>query len=309
MPRSQANLKLTVMQGLRGLSLEAKLLYFELLVEPSLSPCGVGVYRLDWWAQETELDVDRAAEAMAELEDGRYAFADPAAGEVLVRTLIRRDGIAEKPNMLWSACRAAELIRSVKLRRVVAEELRKLPPKPPPTLGKNGRLYEHPDPHATAAQIDPPSDPHDPTGEPIGNHSTTVPEPSESNGSGTYREPIAAEPFENHSRTPGGGGGGGGRSSCPVGGPVGGSRAHAREGPTPHDPPCEKPCHRCQAARLAAEAEAAEALARERRRRAANVTVRDQCALCDEAGWLLADDGTPVEPARRCDHRPLRAVS
>lgn len=38
------------------------------------------------------------------------------------------------------------------------------------------------------------------------------------------------------------------------------------------------------------------------------------CGSCGPAGWLLGPDGTPVEPARRCEHgaaqpRMVRDVS
>lgn len=51
-------------------------------------------------------------------------------------------------------------------------------------------------------------------------------------------------------------------------------------------------CVRCRDARLAAETR------QPTRRRA----LRDACQRCDEAGWLLGDDGKPLEPARKCDH-------
>jgi hypothetical protein len=298
MPRSQANLKLTFLRGVKGRTIEAKLLYVALLLEPSLTPCGVGAYRLAWWAKEAELKPDEADRAMAELEEHRYAFADTETGEVLVRTLIRRDGIADKPNMLWAACRAAPLIQSEKLRRVVAEELRKLPPQPAPTMTKAGKLYHYPDPHETADQIDP-SYPQEPIREPI---REPIDEPIESNLSGTYPG------------TTGGSGSGGGKGSTSVGGYVGGSRASAhaptREAPppTPHDPPCEKPCRRCGDARRAAEATAAQAADNARaERETARATIAD-CRDCDEYGWLLDHYGTVVEPARKCQHRPLRSV-
>jgi hypothetical protein len=30
------------------------------------------------------------------------------------------------------------------------------------------------------------------------------------------------------------------------------------------------------------------------------------CRRCDEGGWQLAPDGTPADPARRCDHAIVR---
>ncbi len=79
--------------------------------------------------------------------------------------------------------------------------------------------------------------------------------------------------------------------------------------PTPHDPPCEKPCRRCRDARLAVESTTADAAAAEREQRAAAARRARECSLCDEHSWVIGPDGRPVEPARRCQHRSLRSVS
>jgi hypothetical protein len=210
MPRSQANLQFDVFEGLRGLSIEGKLLYFELLVEPTINQAGVGALRERRWAKDTELGSESTERAMEELEAKNYALFDSDTEEAFVRTIIRRDGVAEKPNLLWAACRAAVMVKSPRIRQSLASELRKLPPKPAPTIGKNGRPYEHPDPHATADFLDPPKGPSGVRPEPTSNGSTTVRNPPTPNGSGTIAEPFGAEPFDIHSRTPGGGGGGGG---------------------------------------------------------------------------------------------------
>lgn len=203
MARSQANLRLNVFEGLRGLTREGKLLYIAVLVEPTINQAGIGALRERRWAKDLELTLAEIEKAMQELDERRFVLFDADTEEILIRTLIRNDGVADKPNLLWAACRAAVLVSSPRLRVVLAEELRKLPPKPAATVGKNGRAYEHPDPHATADQIDPTGGPDDPRREPT------------SNGSRTIVEPFESEPFENHSRTTGGGGGGGGVSSPP----------------------------------------------------------------------------------------------
>lgn len=215
MPRSQANLKFGVFDGLRGLSTEAKILYVALLVEPTINQAGVGALRERRWARDTELTVPELDKALRELDEKRYVLVDADTDEVLIRTLIRNDGVAGKPNLLWAACRAALLLESPRLREALASELRRLPPKPAPTVGKNGRIYEHADPHATADAIDPEGPPKRPGPEPSANGSTDprglpVVEP-QSNGSGTVQQAAT-----NDSRTPGGGGGGGGGSSSPV---------------------------------------------------------------------------------------------
>jgi hypothetical protein len=68
-------------------------------------------------------------------------------------------------------------------------------------------------------------------------------------------------------------------------------------------------CIGCRDARVAEQDTASAAAAAGRAQRAAARAQVDDCPLCDPVGWLLAEDGTPVEPARKCGHRPLRSVS
>lgn len=219
MARTQANLKFGVFDGLRGLSVEAKILYFALLVEPTINQAGIGALRERRWARDTELPLDALDKALRELDEKRYVLVDEDTDEILIRTLIRNDGVAEKPNLLWAACRAALMLKSPRLREALASELRRLPSKPAPTVGKNGRSYEHPDPHATADAIDPEGPPKRPGPEPSSNGSTAAgasPDAeSSSNGSRTVQQAAT-----NRSRTTGGGGGGGGESPS-VGGSSG----------------------------------------------------------------------------------------
>lgn len=236
------------MEGLQGLATESKVLYIALLVEPTLNQAGVGALRETRWAKETELLLDVTREALRELDDKRYVLVDYDTEEVLVRTLIRNDGVADRPNVLWAACRAAEMVRSPRLRHTLAQELRKLPPKPPDKTTKSGGVYVHPDPHAVADKIDP-GPPSDPEVEPFENPFRTLP----ANPSGTIPGPIGnpagGEPFGNHSRTPGGGGGGGGEGSTPVATHVeittaAASRARARdETPATSPPPSPDRAH------------------------------------------------------------------
>lgn len=196
--RSQANLHLNYPEGLRGTSLEAKVLYTRLLCDDALNHAGVLPLRAALWADECEMSEGAVDKALRELEDKRYAYTDYKTHQVLVRTLVRNDGIADMPNVLWSACRCALNLRSRKLRRVLAGELRKLAAKPPDKVNeKTGKRYVYPDPHGTAAAIDP--GPPDDT--------ETPSEPSHS----SLGNP--SEPFPRDAGTPGGGGGGGGKSS------------------------------------------------------------------------------------------------
>lgn len=200
MARSEARLHFDVMEGLRGLSKDAKLLYMgALLVEPTVNQAGIGALRERRWAKETELSPEETQRALGELDAGRFAFVDYDTEEIFVRTIIRRDKVAERPNVLWAACRVAEQVKSPRLRHELAKELRKLPPKPPDKPTKAGGVFVHPDPHAVADRIDP---------GPLAGH----PQP---NCSATVGEPFD-NLSANRSRTTNGGGGGGGEGSTPV---------------------------------------------------------------------------------------------
>ncbi|WP_162296451.1 hypothetical protein [Mycobacteroides abscessus] len=49
---------------------------------------------------------------------------------------------------------------------------------------------------------------------------------------------------------------------------------------------------------------AADELERKRLAKAAAAKVLKDCLLCDEEGWVLNPDRTPVEPGVRCTHNP-----
>jgi hypothetical protein len=204
MARSEARLQLGIWRGLEGLSAHARLLYVVLLTEPTMNHAGVGAIRMSKWAANCGLTVKQTADALEELATGEWVVTDSPTEEVLVRTMIRNDGVADQPNVLKGAIREALQTESSRLRRALAVELKKLPPKRPDGCSKSGRPVVYPDPHAAAEELA---------------HITPGPEPPEPfrNPSGTHSEPFengrVPEGFGNPSRTPGGGGGGGGSSS------------------------------------------------------------------------------------------------
>lgn len=195
--RSRAALHLNYPEGLRGTSLAAKMVYTRLLCDDALNHAGVLPLRVALWVDQCEMPDTDIYEALRELEEKRYAYTDYKTHQVLVRTFIRNDGVADIPNVLHSACRAALTLRSEKLRRVLAGELRKLAPQPPDKIHEqSGKRYVYPDPHGTADKIDPgPPD----GGDPI-------------HGSHPASHRIPSEPMPSHVGSPGGGGGGGGSS-------------------------------------------------------------------------------------------------
>lgn len=97
-------------------------------------------------------------------------------------------------------------------------------------------------------------------------------------------------------------------------GPAGNARDTTPR-PQCHDHPdgnASTPCGACQARREwdkdHAEALAADEVARRRADRAAATEALANCRHCRGSGWLLDDDGTPVDPAIRCTHQPQAAA-
>lgn len=100
---------------------------------------------------------------MSQLAAGRFIVVDETTEELLVRSLIRRDGIAEQPNILKAALNDAQQVASPVLRAVLAAELRRLPAKREDTA-----RMRYPDPHAVADLIDPGPSATPPPGKPSG---------------------------------------------------------------------------------------------------------------------------------------------
>lgn len=204
MARSEARLQFSIWrEGLDGLTPHARLMYVVLLTEPTVNHAGIGAVRSSRWARNSGLTLEEAEKALRELTDGQYLLIDEDTEEVFVRTLIRNDGVADQPNVLKGALREALHTASPALRKAIAAELRKLPPKQPDGVSKAGRPVVYPDPHATAELLDP-------------QNPSPSPKKASRNPSGTLPEEIQAVP-----ETPGGGGGGGGDVSSSGGTPVG----------------------------------------------------------------------------------------
>lgn len=211
MARSEARLQFGIwQQGLRGLSHGAKLLYVVLLTEPTVNHAGVGAMRIERWADEASLTIEDVEKALAELGRKPQVIVDHGTHEVLVRSLIRNDGVADQPYVLKGALKDALRTASPTLRRVLASELRRLPPRKPDGVSKAGKPVIYPDPHAVAEQLDP-SDPQTPYGNPI----ERVSEPTAVSPQTLSRRALAKGSGKGV-ETLGGGGRGGGEGSTPV---------------------------------------------------------------------------------------------
>ncbi|MCP3801838.1 hypothetical protein NLX83_21465 [Allokutzneria sp. A3M-2-11 16] len=112
----------------RTLGEGAQRLYFLLLSQEELSYSGLLPLRVRRWARMSPSSTPESiAAALAELDAARYVVTDHDTEEVLVRALIRRDGIWKQPNILAAGLRQAFSITSALLRQALAAELRRLP--------------------------------------------------------------------------------------------------------------------------------------------------------------------------------------
>lgn len=158
MARAHARFKLGALSAdpdLRALTPHAKLLYLFFLQDVYLNAAGVMRLCDEEWAEDLGLTLSELEKALDELCDARFVVVGERRREILVRTFIRNDGIADQPNILKQALSHARLTRSPLIRSALAVELRKLPPPPPPKELGNGRRMVYPDPHACADELDP----------------------------------------------------------------------------------------------------------------------------------------------------------
>jgi len=128
--RSEARIFTTIWQDVQFLALSegAQRLFFFLLSQPDLSHCGLIALRERRWARSAAgLTPDRVSAALKELDAARFIVLDEETEEVLVRSLIRRDGIWKQPNVMKSAREAAQLIESRHVGLALLEELERIP--------------------------------------------------------------------------------------------------------------------------------------------------------------------------------------
>jgi hypothetical protein len=109
---------------------DAQWLYLFLLSQDDLSYCGVLPLRPGRWVRKAgELTVAEVRADLAVLARGERPFVviDEDNAEVLVRSLIRHDGIWKMPNIMKAAREAAESVESPAIRAVLLAELERIP--------------------------------------------------------------------------------------------------------------------------------------------------------------------------------------
>jgi hypothetical protein len=125
--RSEARLLFSVWEGLSDLKSDAaRLAYFAVLTDSSLTQCGAGPLRPSKWCKKLQWDSKKMELALSELDEQRKIFVDYDTEEVLMRVMVRRDGVAKMPNVLRAALKSAFMIESHRLRKELAVELRTL---------------------------------------------------------------------------------------------------------------------------------------------------------------------------------------
>jgi len=103
---------------------EAQRAYMMLLSQPDLTHAGTLPLTIRRWSRLCgDGDVKALTASLRRLADARFVLVDGDTEELLIRTLIRNDGVFKQPKVLLSARSDAAAISSPKLRSALAAEL------------------------------------------------------------------------------------------------------------------------------------------------------------------------------------------
>jgi hypothetical protein len=211
MPRSEARIFTSIWRDphFTGMDPGAQRLYMFLLSQDDLSYCGVMPMRERRWAPKaaglTVADIERDLKTL-EASPRRFVITDEDTGELLIRSLLRRDGVWRQPNLLKQARESAGQIESFKIRAALAGELRRLPLDETPSEQVRTLVadfiadLEQGNPYPSAYPPDnPPEDPdgdgpHNPNGDPTGKDHARAQGLGERNGSSPTGSPIPPIP-------------------------------------------------------------------------------------------------------------------
>lgn len=112
----------------RALASEAQRLYMQLVSQPNLTHAGTISITVRRWANQTTGESPQSiTAALRTLSDARFIVVDWTTEELLVRTLIRNDGVFKQPRVFQVAVDEVLAISSPKLRSAVRAELDRLP--------------------------------------------------------------------------------------------------------------------------------------------------------------------------------------
>lgn len=143
MARSEARLSTSIWNDgdFRALNMAGQWAYALLISQPDLSHLGVLPYRPRRWARAARgLTAEMVDLGIAELVAGRFVVVDEETEEVLVRSLMRRDGVYRQPNILRAAEKDLVLVESEEIRRVLAVEVSRISEADDIPAGSKGLL-------------------------------------------------------------------------------------------------------------------------------------------------------------------------
>lgn len=130
MARAEARIFTSIWQDqdFRALPRAAQFMYLFLLSQPDLSHCGVIPLRpARWVPMACDSSVAIIENDIGVLESSRppFVLTDSVTGELLIRSLLRRDGMLTSPKMVKPVQAALYEVESVKLRQSLALELQR----------------------------------------------------------------------------------------------------------------------------------------------------------------------------------------
>lgn len=114
-------------EGFRRLDSRTQWLYFALISQWDMSPCGVQPYQPNRWAQlAPDMTPKQIQKAVVDLEKVRMIVIDRATDELLIRSYVRHDRSMRVPNSAKAIVRWAARIESDDLRKALLVELLRL---------------------------------------------------------------------------------------------------------------------------------------------------------------------------------------
>ena len=113
-------------EDFRDLSTTSRLMYLFLLSQADLEHSGIIPLRIKRWARATDIPLEDVAASLKELGEARFVVMDETEGELLVRSLIRRDEIWRQPNVFKAAAVSARACKSAVIKAALLPEVRRL---------------------------------------------------------------------------------------------------------------------------------------------------------------------------------------
>lgn len=107
-------------------SIEAKAVFSFLVSQPDLAHSGVIGIRIPPWARRLNTTHARLDTLLDELHAAGFIVVDRDEMQLLVRSLVRRDGVYKQPNVFKSAAENIYMVASKPIRRTLLSELQRL---------------------------------------------------------------------------------------------------------------------------------------------------------------------------------------